>query len=44
MEELHASATALAEMRETVDVFLSRYEEFVALRRRRVSARRSAHR
>lgn len=31
MEELHRSAKALAGTRGTLDVFLSRYEEFVAL-------------
>ena len=33
-EELHHRATALARGRETVDVFLSRYGEFVSLERR----------
>ncbi len=37
-EELHRRAKALAEVRETVDVFLSRYGEFVALARPRVRA------
>lgn len=31
MEELHAHATALSGMRETLDIFLSRYGEFVAV-------------
>ena len=31
MEELHRRAKALAETRDTLDVFLSRYVEFVAL-------------
>lgn len=31
MEELHAQALALAGARRTLDVFLSRYEEFAAL-------------
>ncbi|MDQ4130779.1 MAG: helix-turn-helix transcriptional regulator [Actinomycetota bacterium] len=34
MEELHARAKKLTESRETLDHFLSRYEEFVALPRR----------
>ena len=33
MEELHSRAKGLAEARETLDTFLVRYEEFVALRR-----------
>ena len=33
MEELHRAATALAEATGVLDVFLSRYEEFVALPR-----------
>ena len=33
MEELHWHSTALAEARELLDIFLSRYEEFVALPR-----------
>jgi len=33
MEELHARAKGLAEARGTLDTFLVRYEEFVALRR-----------
>lgn len=33
MEELHRHATALADTRETLDIFLSRYGEFVALRK-----------
>jgi PadR family transcriptional regulator, regulatory protein PadR len=40
MEELHDQAGALAATAETLESFLSRYEEFVALRRRRVSGRR----
>jgi PadR family transcriptional regulator, regulatory protein PadR len=35
MEELHARAKALASARETLDVFLSRYGEFVALEKTR---------
>ena len=35
MEELHRSAQALGGTRDTLEVFLSRYEEFVALRTRR---------
>ena len=31
-EELHRHAKALADVRDTVDVFVSRYSEFVALR------------
>jgi poly-beta-hydroxybutyrate-responsive repressor len=31
MEELHAAAKALVGVRDTLDAFLSRYEEFVAL-------------
>ena len=31
MEELHRVSTRLVQTKETVDVFLSRYEEFVAL-------------
>ncbi len=34
MEELHRRAKGLAEARGTLDAFLGRYEEFVALRRR----------
>lgn len=34
MEELHARARGLAEARGTLDNFLGRYEEFVALRRK----------
>jgi len=33
MEELHRRARGLAEVRGTLDAFLGRYEEFVALRR-----------
>jgi poly-beta-hydroxybutyrate-responsive repressor len=33
MEELHASARTIAATRDTLGVFLSRYEEFVALAR-----------
>ncbi len=33
MEELHWRARGLVESRETLDAFLGRYEEFVALRR-----------
>jgi PadR family transcriptional regulator, regulatory protein PadR len=40
METLHEHAGALAATAETLESFLSRYEEFVALRRRPVSARR----
>ena len=42
MEELHEQAGALASTAETLESFLSRYEEFVALGRRRgpASARR----
>jgi PadR family transcriptional regulator, regulatory protein PadR len=41
MEALHEHASALAATAETLESFLSRYEEFVALgRRRSVSARR----
>jgi len=42
MEELHARTKALAEARETLDIFLSRYAEFVTLRggETRVEARR----
>jgi poly-beta-hydroxybutyrate-responsive repressor len=36
MEELHQRAKALAGTKGVLDVFLSRYEEFVALRRKRV--------
>ncbi len=35
MEELHRRAVALAEARHTLDAFLGRYEEFVALDRPR---------
>ncbi len=38
MEELHRRAKGLAAARERVDVFLSRYGEFVALERPRESA------
>ena len=40
MEELHEQAGALASTAETLESFLSRYEEFVALRRGPASARR----
>jgi PadR family transcriptional regulator, regulatory protein PadR len=40
MEALHEHAGALAATAEKLESFLSRYEEFVALRRRRVSGRR----
>ena len=40
MEELHRRAKALDAGRETLDVFLSRYGEFVSLRRERESVRR----
>jgi PadR family transcriptional regulator PadR len=40
MEELHEQASALAATAATLESFLSRYEEFVALGRRRVRARR----
>ncbi len=36
MEELHGRARGLAEARGSLDVFLGRYEEFVALRRAEV--------
>jgi poly-beta-hydroxybutyrate-responsive repressor len=39
-EELHARAKELAQSRETLDVFLSRYGEFVSLRRASEPARR----
>ena len=39
-EELHRQARALAASRDALDVFLSRYGEFVALRRDRVPAGR----
>lgn len=39
-EELYRRATMLAGVREAVDVFLSRYEEFVALRNQRVPVSR----
>ena len=38
MEELHSGAKELAETRRSLDLFLGRYEEFVALRRKRVPA------
>ncbi len=38
MEELHRRAKGLAEARGTLDAFLGRYEEFVALRRAEVPA------
>jgi PadR family transcriptional regulator, regulatory protein PadR len=40
-EELHRLATALSAGRETLEVFLSRYSEFVALPPRRRKARAS---
>src|SRR5919197_152482 len=40
MEELHHRAKSLVAAREALDVFLSRYGEFVALRRDRVPAGR----
>ena len=40
MEELHEQAGALAATAETLESFLSRYEEYVTLGRRQVSARR----
>jgi poly-beta-hydroxybutyrate-responsive repressor len=40
MEQLHENATALLASRETLDVFLSRYQEFVALDRRALPTRR----
>lgn len=44
MEELHAQATAIDEARRTLEVFIGRYEEFVALpggkTPRRTAARR----
>ena len=39
MEQLHANAQAFVATRETVDVFLSRYEEFVALQRQSIHTR-----
>lgn len=39
MEELHDRAKGLAEARGTLDTFLGRYEEFVALRRTEAPAR-----
>jgi len=39
-EELHRRARALDATRSTLDVFLSRYEEFVALREREPAPRR----
>lgn len=39
MEELHRRAKGLAEARGTLDTFLVRYEEFVALRRSATPAR-----
>lgn len=42
MEELHSRAKALVEARETLDAFLGRYEEFVALRRERARAAAAA--
>jgi poly-beta-hydroxybutyrate-responsive repressor len=39
MEELHASAKALAASSEVLDTFVSRYGEFVTLRDRRVGSR-----
>lgn len=39
VEELHRAATALAEAARVVDVFLTRYEEFVTIRPRRERAR-----
>ena len=38
MEELHRAATALAEATGVLDVFLSRYAEFVAVRKTRARA------
>ena len=38
MEELHRRAKGLAEARQSLGTFLSRYEEFVALRRSAMSA------
>ena len=40
MQQLHRFAKSLAATRESLDVFLSRYGEFVALTRDRESARR----
>ena len=40
MEELHRGAKATAAARETLDIFLSRYEEFAAVHARRAPARR----
>ena len=40
-EELHVAAKALADTAEVVDVFLTRYEEFVEIRPRRQRARAS---
>lgn len=42
MEELHRSARALAHTRETLEVFLSRYSEFVSLPRERKPQRERA--
>jgi len=39
MEELHAAARALADAADVLDVFLTRYEEFVEIRPRRQRAR-----
>ena len=39
LRELHASAKSLAEARETLGAFLSRYEEFVALKPSRQAIR-----
>ena len=38
VEELHEAATDLADAAEVLDVFLSRYGEFVSMRRRRERA------
>jgi PadR family transcriptional regulator PadR len=42
VEELHVAAKALVDARETVDVFLTRYAEFVNLRRG-AAGERTAH-
>lgn len=39
MEELHGAATELSEAADVLDVFLSRYAEFVTVRRNREKAR-----
>ena len=44
MEELHRKAKGLAEARGTLDAFLSRYQEFVALSSARGGSRSSSER